>query len=330
MSWHGVYNEAAYNFFSDDPRERSITLNNMSYVRMMQGAYADSIRLAQQARKDAALAEDNGMLYGAIANEGYAEFLQGNNTRAEELYEEALAMDPAYVSPISRAYGLNNLGEILRALGDADRRGSFLKKPMPYLSPIRIGRGMAFTMNNRGGILFVLSNYVDARKLYQDAYRLHREIGDISRTAHSLSALGNVERLEGEFDQANMCYEESLRLRQNIGDRRVLLTHCLTSLKMPLILDKWTKHRISTKRGCKSAVKLVTSPGVGFGLNGMGMVLLKLGELSKAKEHFDEAMQIGRETGHAYINAQALAGTGRGGDEAIQLASRRKHSPSGA
>ncbi|MBC8171001.1 MAG: protein kinase [Anaerolineae bacterium] len=215
--------DQAYHYFegTNNGEEICVALNNLSYARMMQGEYETAEDYARNAFK---LAEERHYAYPrymSLANLGYAMYLHGNYDDARQIYEQ-LNNDPDAkdYSSSGRAYGLNNLGEIMQATGEFETANRLYAEAYTMFKATNHRRGMAFTSNNLAGVSTVQGKYEEAQAIYEEAYKLNREIGDRNGIGHSLSALGNVEFYRRNIDGAEYKYRESLAIRRQMGDRR--------------------------------------------------------------------------------------------------------------
>lgn len=69
--------------------------------------------------------------------------------------------------------------------------------------------------------MFVRSDRPEqGRQLYLEAYSMARQVGERLLLALTLSNLGSVSRLLGDYAQAQQFYEESLAHYREIGERR--------------------------------------------------------------------------------------------------------------
>ncbi|PJF29383.1 MAG: hypothetical protein CUN52_08680, partial [Phototrophicales bacterium] len=203
--------------------EMSETLNVLSYVKMMQGDYAEAATYAQEGLSYAPQSRQPQMAwYMSNANWGYAEFLRGNQQQALTIYEDIVSRMRQLqdYSPSGMGYLLNNLGEILRGLNRMDEALALFQEAYAIFEANNIKRGMAFTLNNIGGIQIAKEDNIAAQPYYQRAYELHKEIGDLNGLAHSISALGNNQMYMGNAKEAKMYFDKSLAIRQKIGERR--------------------------------------------------------------------------------------------------------------
>ncbi len=207
----------------DDTEAEVYGLNNLCYVCMMTGEYDASVDYGKAAC-DLSQAIPNPALRAiAVGNLGYVHYLRGELEQAKQHYETLLDGSTfVNMSGVGLAYYNNNMGEILRAMGQHQRAQQCFEDAYSRFKAIEHQRGMAFSLNNLGGVLFGEGRINEAEEKYRQSYRLNRDIGDRWGTGHSLSALGNIALLKGDNDEAQRYYQESLALRQSMGDKRTI------------------------------------------------------------------------------------------------------------
>jgi len=307
--------EASYQYFlkNDNAEEICYALNNMSYAKMMLGLYDEARDLAQQGLTYAGdpRAGHVATWFFSMGNLGYAEFLCGDLQEAKRTYEETivLASELDY-SPIGIAFGLNNMGEIERNLGNMERAQELFDEAYAIFKRYKNHRGMAFSLNNLGGVMYLIGNVVGSQDKFYKAYELHREVGDLTGTAHSLSALGNGASFDGNYDEARRYYDTALQIRREVGNLRGV-ADSLTDLAR-LELDDYNidvgtayidesleiRERIGDKQGLSYSKAL------------KALMLLYIEDYDLAEQYVTEALDLARETNNRMALSQALIGMG--------------------
>ena len=101
----------------------------------------------------------------------------------------------------------------------------------------------------------MLGDFDEAWRLYQESLLIRQAIGDRFAIALVVNNLGSVALAQGHYDQARQLCQESLTTRRAIGDRR----------------------------------------GVAGALSSLGSIASAQGEYPAAQEYFREALQVARE-----------------------------------
>ncbi len=251
----------------------SYTLNQLAYAQMMLGQYDaaresthEAIRLAEGHADDWDI-----VLPNALGNLGYLEFLAGNLDEARRIYEDLTSTYYSIEqSPIGYAFGRNNLGEILQALGEFEAAQQLYEEAYGVFKQFRHRRGMAFSANNLAGCHTMRGEYEQAQALYRKAYQINREIGDRAGLGHSLSAMANIAIFEQNYRVALDYFKQALELRREIGDQL----------------------------------------GYTRNLTEVGMVLYMLGQMDETRPYYEEAEALAEELNNDMLRALAGLGIG--------------------
>lgn len=319
MSRQGNYetvyrlSEGAANYFMSvgDKDESCYALNNMSYARMMLGEYLESQELARQAL-DYAVDPHSGNIspwFFTMGNLGYAVYLCGELQEAKRIYEETnnLAIELHY-SPVGLAYGLNNLGEIERNLGDMDRAQELFAEAFDIFKRYQNLRGMAFSLNNLGGVMFRVGNTVGAHGKYEESYRLHREVGDITGTAHSLSALGNIASSDGNYPEAKKYYSEALELRRGLGNQRGIAESLCDLAGVELNSGNMSGGTELLDEAIEIQERIGDKQGLTVSKSIQSISYLYSEEYELAEQAITQSLELARETNNMFTLAQSLIG----------------------
>jgi tetratricopeptide (TPR) repeat protein len=315
----GKYDEAlqyatqAIEFFGEDSHstETAHALNQLSYVYMVRGDYEKAKEYARKSVVNIEPADDFVAYYMGMGNLGYAHYLSGELQQAREIYER-LNMPETFetYSPSGVAYGKNNLGEIVRDMGEIKRAADLFQQAYEIFEQINNKRGMAFSILNLGGAHFVYGEYIKAKENYIRAYELYREIGDQHGLAHALSNLGNAAQFTGEYELAKGKYEESLRIRRSFGDKRGIADSLSDLAGIYVNLKQFEKAYQHISESLAIRVEIGDKQGEGSALAYRAMGELMLGYLDDAQKDFERARAIGDEVGDLWTRAQSYAGLG--------------------
>ena len=265
----------ALDFFrkQNDATETAITLNQMAYACMVHGDFEQCLAYTNEAIELMHDMIDIPTWFMAMGNYGYVQYLMGHLDEARYTYETLLHKAETYtVSQSSLGYYKNNMGEVLRALGESKQAYEFFMEAHAIFKREKNMRGIAFTTNNIAGVSFVQGNYEQARAMYLEVYRVYTEIGDQFGLGHSQSALGNIAQAQGDMETALDHYQKALSLRREINDRR----------------------------------------GIGDSLSDIALIYINTGKLDLAMKTITEAITLSREMNDYQALAWSLSQYGMG------------------
>ncbi len=286
-------------------------LNLLTYVAMMVGDFDAAQRYGEETL---VLWEAEDFLWGTLmarANLGYLAYLRGDFVGGRRIYEDLLALNVPR-PPVGMAYGLNNLGEIMRELGDPDRARDLFQQAYDIFKEFGNRRGMAFTATNLGGICFRQGDYDSAEQRFREGYRLNKDIGDRAGVAHSLSALGNLTVYTGRAGEAEQYYREALSIRRAIGEKQSVASSLSDLGEAALTQGRLAEAREYAEEALAIYTELGDRLGAAFIHFGLGMVLAAEGIRApvEIRPHFQEALLVGEAFNHPLLISQAVIGLG--------------------
>lgn len=305
--------EAAYQYFSsqNDAVEAAHALNQISYALMMLGRYGDARDYAAAAIEAIGDMSDVVAWFMGMGNLGYAEYLMGNYQEARYVYEsvEHAAQTTSY-SASGVAYNKNNLGEILREMGEIEGARRLFREALAIFRSIHNRRGIAFTLNNLGGVAFSAGDLKEATRLYEESHRINREIGDLFGIGHSLAALGNLASMEGDERLARSYFEESLKIRRKAGDQRGTADSLMDVARLELNAGNLSTAERILSDVVRLRQKIGDRYGEGLALASLAIAVLMQERYEEAEAHIRSAFSIGEAIGNPLVRSQGLLGLG--------------------
>ena len=183
-------------------------------------ASADAIRECQIALQSSMAAGDmNGeaMMTTDLADIYYQ---QGDLTRAEKLWRQAVQEFRQIGNPDGVATALSNIGGADLTKGNLSEAKKLLEESVPRYQAVEDKSGVALSLNNLGDLSRQQGNLQTAETTYQQARATAQEIDDKDAIAYVLTGLGDVFTDRGDLTAARKSYEESLALRDQAGEKQ--------------------------------------------------------------------------------------------------------------
>lgn len=143
---------------------------------------------------------------------GYQYYRQGRWDLAEQKFSQALTLNRLIDRREGMASNLNNLGVIALEKGDLEEAGKNFAEALDILRPQGDPAGLGETLNNRGALYLAQTRLEDAEKSFQEAMFYARQAPPGPLPALTLTHLGDVARLRGDYIQALNLYNQALRL----------------------------------------------------------------------------------------------------------------------
>jgi len=169
-----------------------------------------------------------------------------------------------------KAISLGNLGIVFTIKGELDKALKYYEEALKIHREVGYRQGEASDLGNIGNVFTIKGELDKALKYYEEALKIHREVGYRQGEANQLGNLGIVYSIKGEFDEALKYHEEALRIDREIGYRQ----------------------------------------GEASDLGNIGNVYSDKGEFDEALKYHEEALRIDREIGYREGEACGLGNIG--------------------
>ena len=151
---------------------------------------------------------------------------------------------------------------------------------------------IASILNNLGEVARLQGDYDSARKYYQQSLDLAQVLGDRKGIASILGNLGNVAESQGDYDSARKYYQQSLDLAQALGDRQVIATNLGNLGEVARLQGDYDAARKYYQQSLDLAQDLGDRYVIGRVLTMQGLLAAKTGRKAEARKLLDQAIQI--------------------------------------
>jgi len=209
------------------------------------------------------------------------------------------------------------VAEALRVEADATERMGMSEKTIQLLSDSRqmftsagFRQGAARTLLMAGDQLLDQGDFASARRQYETALPVFREIGDQKRIRGTLERIGNVYYGQGKLREAESYYNQALVVDRDFNDPNGLasdygnLANCLDGLGD-------LKGALKMQQQALSAFEQIGERrGQAATLNNMGNLAAEMGDYDLANKNFEKALALAREIAYRRGEPYPLSGTG--------------------
>jgi tetratricopeptide (TPR) repeat protein/transcriptional regulator with XRE-family HTH domain len=207
---------------------------------------------------------------------------------------------------LGQAGALNDLGAVLRLLGDHPAAAEALRQALSIYRDVGNRLGEANARHSLGTVLQMTGEYPAAAQALEHALGIYRDIGDRLGQANALHFLGNVRRLTTDFPAAAQALEQALHIYRELGHRPGE-ANALTFLGDVLQL---TGDYPAAARVLEQALAISRQIGNRLyevqALSYLGNVLRLTGDYPDAARLLERALCISREIGARFGEANAL------------------------
>jgi eukaryotic-like serine/threonine-protein kinase len=186
-----------------------------------QSAVAPSAQQAladcENARQSAVAAGDRNGAAMMVTDTADIYFQQGDLTRAASLFSRVIGEFRAVGNPDGIAAAMSNLGAIRLTQGNLEEARKLLEDSVPNYQAAADIEGMALSLDNLGDLARQSGDLPLAETNFLRAKVKAQNIESKSAIAYVLMGMGDLYKDRGEIEDARKAYENSLALRQQVG-----------------------------------------------------------------------------------------------------------------
>jgi tetratricopeptide (TPR) repeat protein len=235
---------------------------------------------------------------------------QGDLERAEQLHHEALAIRRETGDPKGIARSLTGLGAIARQRGDLATARSHHEEALDAWRDAADAPGTAGALLDLGLIRLLEGDYTDAETTLRESLGVFQRLGDIGGEATALHSLGALAVSKGDLPDAIARFSESLRTWRILGNQQMIATD-LANLGEAHHLSGSLDTAETLYQEARTLFEDLGDPvGRGYTLCQLGLLALDHGNVSEARTHLLESLQVrwsAGERGAAADTLEALA-----------------------
>jgi tetratricopeptide (TPR) repeat protein len=234
----------------------------------------------------------------------------------EQLAGVLAALDAPVTSTLDRSMQVYRSKTLDRAGILAHLQGDYASARRHYEQALRVRReiddrvGIAFSLNQLGMLTHEEGDNANARSLYEQSLALYREFGDKAGASSALNSLAILAYEQGDHVSARPLYEQSLAISRELGDKRGI-AHLLTALGLLC----QTEGNIATARSLfeesLSIWRDFGDPiGVAHTLDKLAPVACAYGDYASARLQYRESLSIFWKAGSTIHALGSLVGLG--------------------
>jgi tetratricopeptide (TPR) repeat protein len=244
----------------------------------------------------------------ALAHQGLLYFRKGNFSRAQDLYEEAVAMLRSAGDPAPLADGLIFLGIIKHLTGDYGQSKSLLEEG---LACARAGFDPwfeAYAIYNLGYIDSLMGDYQNGYTQMQAGLDIWRALGDPHSISLGLNHLVTTTIKLGHFEEAENYMRESIALSEQAGNRWGMGTAYRYLGLVKMGEGHYAEAQTFLRKSLEVFGKYIVGWDIARSLTYMGEVAILSGDIDGAKTIFLEALRVARDVNSLPLMLEAIVG----------------------
>jgi len=252
------------------------------------GNFPQALALWAEGKKEFASIGDRGSVVRILTDEGKVYWQKGELAKAEQSYEEAMAVsrDIGDRSGLGRA--LAGLGQIKMFQEGPEEGWKICEQALTEFRQIGNKKEEAYTLSLMADT--IAYRHSEARKLYEQSMQVSRDINDQSGVAGRLMDLGIMATVQGDLPTAEQELKESLRIYRDIGERNREALQ-LSSLA---IVYKWQGRLDDAEKNAQQAIAILDEVGEtnvrGQVRQNLALIQMEAGKLKDAEQSLRLAM----------------------------------------
>jgi tetratricopeptide (TPR) repeat protein len=214
-----------------------------------------------------------------------------------------------YADPLYEGYILVSMGLIAIEQKYPSTAHAYLQAALAIAYEINDKRLESRALANLGySAGFVLQEYAEAQRFYEMAYKLYQQFGESSQECITLSNLGWVASMLGNFEAAFSYYGRALSVAREVG-YAYLETNTLNNLSaVSAIVGNTNASLAYSQDALVLSRKTGDRSGEAWALLYMGYAFLLNHQLSQAEEAFRQSALIREELGQPLLKNEPQAG----------------------
>jgi tetratricopeptide (TPR) repeat protein len=203
-----------------------------------------------------------------------------------------------------------SLGNIALARSDHERARKAYDDAIPLYKQVGSLQGEANCIQSLGDIALARSDHERARKAYEDAIPLYKQVGSLLGEANCIFSLGDIALRRSDHERARKAYDDAIPLYKQVGN---LLgeANCIFSLG-DIALERSDHER--ARKAYDDAIPLYKQVGDLQGeancIYSLGNIALARSDHERARKAYDDAIPLYKQVGDLQGEANCIYSLG--------------------
>jgi tetratricopeptide (TPR) repeat protein len=172
-------------------------------------------------------------------------------------------------------------------------------------------QGTATILHNFGILIQSRGEHDKALECFDRSLKIAEELGDRSGIANSLHQIGTIHYLRGDYEKALEYYDRSLKIEEELGNRSGIADSLHQIGIIHYLRGDYEKALEYYDRSLKIQEELGDRSGIADSLHQIGIIHYLRGDYEKALEYYDRSLKIAEELGDRLGFANSLGQIGK-------------------
>ena len=247
------------------------------------------------------LADDERGIASSMDDIGKVHWLRGEYELALKQLKEALKLRRKLGDKRSIALSLSNLGSVYQDSGYFKDALDAMNEALELRREIGDLPGVVISLNNLGTLYQDKGEQERAIEIWQEGLRVAKQIDDKIAEAYLLTNIGIAQYQLGWYDDAIKTLSKARELADQIGEKLVKAESSRALGKSYMYKGDFIKARTLLREALEIFQQIKSKVHLGVCLRSIGELTVAAGwgeELLKAKEYFEQAIDIFKEAGN--------------------------------
>jgi non-specific serine/threonine protein kinase len=216
-------------FLTDGSKSQAMALAASGFLAVWQGEHEEGLVQVEKSLTIAQKLKDEQMMPLLLMINAIAYISMGRDGTAQPLLRDALELFEQQNLPYFHIITIVLLGNVQLGLGDLEQARVLYEEATVRARALGENWTLSFPLSNLGEVARLQGQYDLAGKYYEECEALLRDTGNTGDVARFIHNLGYVAQHEGDFPRAESQFRKSLTIFQRLDNRRGI-AECLAGL----------------------------------------------------------------------------------------------------
>ncbi|MFD4602225.1 tetratricopeptide repeat protein [Streptomyces sp. NPDC058464] len=158
-------------------------------------------------------------------------------------------------------------------------------------------------LHELGNLAFLQGEYEEARNLYEQSLKIKQRLGDQAGSANTYGQLGMLAQQQGEYEEARRLYEQSLKVFQRLGDQAGAAG---TYHQLGILAQQQGEYQEARRlyeQALQTSQRLGNQAGSANTYGQLGMLAQQQGEYGEARRLYEQALKVFQRLGNQASSA---------------------------
>ena len=246
----------------------------------------------------------------AYGNLGILYKIRGELDRAEEMYQNSLAINETLGSKEGMANAYGNLGNLYQIRGELDRAEGMHQKSLTINETLGRKEGIANAYGNLGNLYQIRGELDRAEEMYQKSLDIDEALGRKAGMANAYGNLGYLYQTREELDRAEEMHQKALDIDEALGRKEGMASRYGNLGILYKTRGELDRAEEMYQKSLAINETLGRKAGMAIAYGSLGNLYKTRGELDRAEEMHQKSLTINETLGRNVGMANAYGNLG--------------------